>query len=129
MWMIEIGEYSDYKVFGPFSTEENAKLFLSKIKHPYNVTIGKWELDPDIEMIKENHNLKIYRISMLYDGYVDCIFENTIEDYIPLKVYNGEETRYVTGDVWAKNEQHAIKIANEFRAQAIANGILVRVNV
>lgn len=120
VWVIEDGEYSDYHVVGVFSSRENAELVLGQLK---SGEIAEWELDPAVKAL--NAGLSRYYVQMLRDGTVceskpeefcadEWEFLNTSDGYPPtagLRVW-----------VFAKDEKHAVKIANEKRIQAIANG-------
>jgi len=135
VWVIEQGSYSDYGVVGVFSSEKNAQRVCDLINASENcwdkATIAKWPLDPCIEEL--NQGLSLWQINMPYDGNVtSCVRRTDIDGYnIKTDLWVHERTKapawegrpiqdQICGIVWAKDEQHAIKIANEFRAQAIA---------
>lgn len=119
VWVIEDGSYSDYHVVGVFSSKENAEKALA-----INGIIGEiseWPLDPGIGEL--NQGLSPWHVVMNYDGEVTSA-KKYIEE-LPLeepRVYRQHNGSRVIGDVWAEDERHAIKIVNEFRTQAIANG-------
>jgi hypothetical protein len=126
VWAIEEGEYSDYHVVGVFSTRENAELILSKYNaSPYHhAEISEWDLDPAIEQL--NAGLSRFYVQILRDGTVREVREDFgIEEW---ETINLDDSRAQDGCkgyriyVFAKDEQHAIKIANEKRLQYIANG-------
>jgi hypothetical protein len=120
VWAIEDGEYSDYHVVGVFSSRENAELVLG---HLDSGDIAEWDLDPGIDSL--NAGLSRYYVHMLRDGTVResraCKFE--IEEYEHLNPDPRHQPTFgLRISVFAKDEAHAIKIANEKRTQAIAEG-------
>lgn len=133
VWVIEKGEYSDYRVVGVFSTLEHAQQVLNEInKHPddyYEATIAEWVLDPAVEEI--NAGRKMYRITMDTEGNTEeieetCLSCSTIENHLHLwkrsdiPVYKGKNIKdAIIGCVWAKSQEHAIKITNEFRIKTL----------
>lgn len=131
VWIIEVGSYSNYRVVGIYSTEENAKLVADKLNSNPDkwdeFTIGKRTLDPLVYEI--NEGLNKYDVYMDRDGYTRKIDKSDIESYdISTELHTVEDNRFyrvgIRGAVFAKDEAHAIKIANEFRAQMIATGKL-----
>ena len=135
IWVIEDGDYSDYKVVGVYSTRENAETALAAmaVTRTYNPpTIEEWKMDPGIEEMYAG--LSRISVSMKRDGstievqHVTAI-EESFEDFPGGPYEPGRYAKdYVPGEkrirytVWARDEQHAVKIANEYRAQAIAAG-------
>jgi hypothetical protein len=52
VWVIEQGEYSDYRVVGVYSTKENAEMVCAKINahRGYDeASIAEWEMDAGVE--------------------------------------------------------------------------------
>jgi hypothetical protein len=137
IWVIEQGCYSDYGVVGVFSTEENAQRVATLINSEADVydkaEVACWDLDPGIKEM--NAGKKLYRVGMDYDGTVSrCEVDNSpysSGEKTGMGVWKKTEAPFwrgrpiadaVTGRVWAKSDKQAIKIANEYRAQAIADG-------
>ena len=133
IWVIEQGDYSDYRVCGVFSTLANPKKMQEKINagDSYDkATIAKWTLDPGIEEL--NAGRRMFSVRMNYDGNVEHVEDGSSYEYAQgahLRVWKRTKAPAwrnqpigdaVTGTVWATDEKHAIKIVNEFRAQAIA---------
>lgn len=133
IYVIEQGEYSDYHVVGVFSTRENAERILTIINgsenHYYKAEIAEWELDPTIKEL--NAGLNPYRVVMDYFGKTERCEEIEHPMYDDqLRVWGRTKAAFweheinvsdaVAGTVWAADEKHAIKIANEYRAQQIA---------
>lgn len=127
LFIVTSGEYSDYSIIACFSTEKKAKDFMK-----YFSGLSKWnsprvevyELDPPvIEQVEKGYT--VYCIVMLRDGGIE-----SIKDEGPDDLYRG--SHYY---VWfrhdsppdamvikacAKTRKQAIKIANDLRAQSIA---------
>lgn len=116
VWALEEGNYSDYHVIGVFSSEQNADRMQSII----GGDVAEWDLDP--EMDKINAGLRPYWVRMDRAGNVEeAQTKQSIELY-----HGGQGSILPDGrflcDMWASDKDHAIKIANEKRAHAIASG-------
>jgi len=132
IYKLEDGEYSDYRVIGIFTTKENAK----KVQKIVGGEIVEDKTDPDIYQI--NKGLFRYRVAMLRDGTTKSIELNDLQREVgsPEKISIIRRSKYwppgmpddilmpadiLNAIIWAKDEQHAIKIVNEKRIQLIAN--------
>jgi hypothetical protein len=143
VWAIEQGQYSDYNVCGVFSSKANADKVCARINREdggsYDeANVVRWPLDPCIDEM--NSGLKCYNIEMRYNGDTKRLREQCLpHTYEGMKAaltvwkrtkapaYQGNAVSdHVTGTVWAKDGKHAIKITNEYRAQAIAQGRMKR---
>lgn len=130
IYVIEKGCYSDYRVEGVFSTRANAERVLALINHDADseqATIAEWHLDPGLKELKAG--LSPFHINMDINGNTEQCYKS--DGHKAHGLYVWERTKApawlgksiadaVSGTVWAKDEKHAIKIANEYRAQAIA---------
>ncbi len=130
IWVIEQGEYSDYRVVGVYSTRENAEAAQAwlKVGHEdegytyYTPEIVEWELDPGLDEI--NSGRKPWFCRMCYDGSVyDCQPTERSFDTEPPQLIEPSFNRaeFLVATVWATDREHAIKIVNEIRVQMIAN--------
>ncbi len=133
VWVIEEGSYSDYSVVGVFSSKENAELVLESLDS-CDAAISEWELDPSVDNLRVG--LSLFRVLMLRDGTTELCEKKNLTGYdvgqknIPhiwerTKAfhYKGKNIPDVLDTtVWAKDEKHAIKIANEQRTRMIAEG-------
>ena len=132
IWVIEQGSYFDYRVCGVYSTRENAQRMCEQInKGSYvEATVREWPLDPGIEHLNAGRNL--YLVCMRRDGTVErCEREDIWGDFelanwvylwerSKLPAFRGKNVEDVLhGYFWAEDETHAIKSANELRAQWI----------
>lgn len=136
VWVIEQGEYSDYRVVGVFSSRENAEAvaaLLGKEEYGDKPTVAEWPLDPVVNELHQG--LKPYRVVMAADGTAEkCEPKNEVSAYdiksgvtiwerSTAPAYRGKGVQdCIHGIVWAKDEQHAVKVMNEKRAQMIASG-------
>lgn len=123
VYVVTTGSYSDYGIRGMFSTKEKAQAFIEATHHGDVNDIEKYRLDANSEDIQRG--LSPWRVLMAKDGTVRraglasydfdsgcewwCSFPRSPESVVELSC-----------TCWAKDEQHAIKIANEKRAQIIA---------
>jgi hypothetical protein len=133
IWVIEEGSYSNYRVVGVFSSRKNAEVVAKALKSGYdNPTIACWALDPIIEELSKG--LRQHLVLMLRDGTVERIGATELTSYeisgsasiwrrSSAPAYKGKGVPdCLQATVWAKDEKHAVKIANEIRGRMIANG-------
>ena len=132
VWIIEVGSYSNYRIVGIYSTKENAQLVADRINNDCTdyekATVKERMIDPLVHEVNEGWNR--YRIRMNRDGDVEMIEEDEMSPYTDYEtsalcinesiIYRGK----ISGGIFARDAQHAIKIANEFRAQMVAEGKL-----
>jgi len=73
VWVVEQGEYSDYRVVGVFTTEARAKAVADMVNGPeraYDASVSEWPLDPGSEDLEMGRSM--YLVRMLRDGTIDC---------------------------------------------------------
>jgi hypothetical protein len=120
IYLVTNGSYSDYCVLGVYSTKEKAEH--AKRLFAADNGIDEYGLDaiPD-----SPPGMLAYQVSMLVSGDVKYVWQDTVE---------GFESRWyvapqwgadviVVFHVWARDIEHAVKIANEWRAQIVALGL------
>ena len=111
-WIIEQGSYSDYRVVGIFSTLENAERMLAWLPVQEGTRdapeITERELDPGVAEI--NEGLIHYGVSMRVDSG-EVVRMIRFDGY--LESHDLSWTDPVFYSVWARDEQHATKIAAE----------------
>lgn len=124
VWVVEYGEYSGRSVSGVYSSEESARLAAGS-----EGDVTEFELDAgmqeyrsglrcfSVEMDKDGNTRKVETCGFLTGG---SSFGMRLASLPPI----GQPYIYdhVSALVWAKDEQHAVKITNEQRAQIIASG-------
>jgi hypothetical protein len=117
--MVTTGSYSDYSVRGVFTTRDGAEMLAAKYP-PHYAEIEEITLDeyPDYPA-----GMLRYRVYFDIDGNswaTHC--EPDIGDDSNSKCYPGASGKTMATYCWARDEDHAVKIANERRAQVIASG-------
>ena len=138
VWVIEKGNYSDYRVVGVYSPEAGARLVCDRINGEASyapATVAEWPLNPGVEAI--NKGLSPFVVWMLRDGTTEQVwmdtddFEYTLNDKPTIwrrstaPINKGKAIvppDCLTARVFAKDDKHAIKIVNEYRTQMIAKG-------
>lgn len=120
VYLVTDGDYSDYHVLGVFSSREKA----DHAKRLYAAcnNVEEYELDAVPE---SPPGLLAYVVLMEISGDVKDLWQESVA---------GFKSRWHPGDLYgsapvawfrirARDEQHAVKIANEWRAQIIAMGL------
>lgn len=134
IWVLEQGEYSDYRVRGVFSSKANAERVRDSVKtSEYDeITLAEWTLDPIVAELDKGYTL--WRVLMLRDGAVEECDQRqpasyNFEGHVWLwprstaPAYAGRGIPdALDATVWAKDAKHAVKIANEKRTQMVASG-------
>ena len=115
LYMVTDGRYSDYRVLGIFSTQEKADRAVQLYASEND--IEEIELD---EMPEAPKGMLYYLVRMDAQGE-SFVYRISVEharafDWQPCS------TTMVSFYVWASDETHAVKIANEKRAMLMATG-------
>lgn len=115
VFVVTQGQYSDYHIEGVFSTEAKAENYISATGLTYCVKIKMWKVDADTEMT--DRGLSYYWVEMNRTGDTKSIEKCSAgrPDWI-------WESGVYEMHMWAEDEEHAIKIANERRARIVALG-------
>jgi hypothetical protein len=121
VFLVTRGDYSDYRVCAVFSDEKLAQKYIDSFNLTYDeFKIEDYELDIYQNELRENY--KPFFLRMTKEG-------NCTEIRIQKESYSFEDGKIDIGfdkdknmyiSIFAKDEKHAIKIANEKRAQLIA---------
>lgn len=125
IYLVSEGEYSDYHYVAAFSTKEKAKKFQT-LFGPYGVNeeIEVMEIDRFEKQLTSNKQR--WNVRMKKDGNVesclvtlDCF--DKLQRSLGWKVWICSDGReWIDVFCWARNERHAIKIANDLRCKLIA---------
>ena len=68
-YIVTRGDYSDYRIMGVFSTEENARTFISDVLKDEDADIEHWEVDENnvfVQLIRNGYNQ--YHVKMQKTG-------------------------------------------------------------
>lgn len=116
VYIVTAGEYSDYHIEAVFDSKEKAEDFL--LKNHCN-HIEEFDLNP--ETSGERPEYTNFQITMDKDGNTTWITYNTTDHFKT----DGSEDFTTKNElccyVKAKDEKHAVKIANERRVQRKSN--------
>lgn len=127
VFLVSTGSYSDYRIVGVFSSEEKAKAIAGILKE---AEVEEKTLDPFVAEL--NEGLSVYSVRMSPNGDVETVerhdrdaeytFDYRLkgtEEPLELLTWKDRPPVYLKL-VFARDEQHAVKIVNELRVQAIA---------
>ncbi len=110
IWTIESGgQYDENTIEGIFSTRENAEKVFG-LMNSGECRVVEQILDPGVNELEDG--LRNYYVSMDSAGDITIIkhIKSSLECYLKT-----DSAGRIKGHIWAKNDIHAIKIANEFR--------------
>jgi hypothetical protein len=132
VFILTRGCYSDYRIVGVFSSEEKLNEYVKAFDcHSSSYGTGfnemeKFTLDPHIEDLRAG-KLFPFTVGMYEDG--ELLSMEEFPSYFREGKFNyyaasshGPKKSYIFRDCLAIDSTHAIKITNELRAMAIANG-------
>ena len=119
IYLVSDGEYSDYSILGLYSTKEKAE----EARALYAAErIEEWEVD----VLPPHPPGELRWIVHVHDsGDVVSVEPQTAEDkYVAFesfrKYWEPKDARILT--LWARDKEHAIKIASEKRREMIVSG-------
>ena len=122
VYIVTTGTYSEYGIDSVFDTEEEAEDHRNTFPSSYKATIAEYFLNK-----KNQIKRKSFKVSIFDNGFIaprvetnqlplkEC-WEGFTEEHIPNQ---GWEKKFIV-NVCADDEQHAVKIAAEKRAFALA---------
>jgi len=121
VYIVTRGEYSDYRILAAYSTRELADAVVEWLG-PSNAEVEEYDLDKNAEPLA--HGYAAFRVTMDWSGNSEPV-ERVHYRWEALSgevsVWSGRSGKGgVYGVVFARDEQHAVKIVNEKRAQMIA---------
>lgn len=125
VYVVGAGEYSDWHVVGVCTSLEKGEL----LKQLHAGTIQEFEVD---KIPEYPPGMRYWCVSMKKDGTAECVCKNIEEEKRNGKWGEGwhkgwspvrySRAKWINFYCWAKDEKHAIKIANERRAVLIERG-------
>ena len=134
IYVVTQGEYSDYHIVGVYSRKEDAEAYCgAHLENGYDTPqVEEYELDAHAALLRRG--FRHYLVDMHADGNEATAEQRPVPDseyedgsnaafhvvgYLPLTVG-------FWSHLWARTPEHAIKVVNERRTRAIANGDLDR---
>lgn len=120
IYLVTRGDYSDYEVTAVFTEKKLAEKYINSFKKSNydEFRIEVYILNPHEEQLKKDY--KPYFVRMAKDGKVKDIYIQESHynlDNLNIK-FDINNNMYIS--IFAKDEKHAVKIANEKRGQLIA---------
>jgi hypothetical protein len=121
VWVVVLGQYSDQSVEGVFSSKKKAELFSRR----FDGFVKKIELDALPDELRRG--LRPFEVLMLQDGTTERI-SSVGHLFVPhgfviskngFRSAGSEDVLILSCLVWARDKKHAVKIANEKRAQLL----------
>jgi hypothetical protein len=121
VWVIDCAHMDPVRVVGVFSSRANAEAVLAELDLS-DASISKWPMDPGVGEV--NAGRSTFWVTMLADGQGTARHKHYgVPGNLAIsKPLSKKYPQQVFGAVWATDEAHALKIANEFRVRAIAEG-------
>jgi hypothetical protein len=119
MYIVTQGSYSDYHICAVFDTRERAEQFVALYGPDSDLDIEEYPLNPEVPTLPAGYT--IWRVTMEWDGTTRSVCHadpGDVLDDIDIIPYIDQMRTTVA----ARTRQHAVKIANERRTQAIAAG-------
>lgn len=120
MYLCSQGDYSDYSIYGVFDDAGLANAFAKT----FDCEVEEWALNPYEQEVRNGY--KPFLIYMSRDGKSNCHECNDAYPFDEPDLWKRISFAR-KGDLYlhclAKNEKHAVKIANEQRTKVIALGM------
>jgi hypothetical protein len=133
IYAVNRGSYSDYSVRALFSTKEKAEAYMEEFPDGEYNALEEYTLDPDSVSLKAK-GYQLWHVLMLRDGSVERVnaqdwyfVHEAPRHWIWRRTHAAAYAAKGIPDalnstVLARDEKHAVKIANEKRVQMIADG-------
>jgi len=133
VWLVAEGQYSDYSILGVFSTREKAQEYcevmagVASWRSPYiddySTDDGSMEVDALVGITEvRKSGKKPYRVFMRKNGVAE-VKQPWRGEQVAVSswyIYSGNAGLTMCATIWANDEDHAVKIANEYRSAVIA---------
>ena len=116
IFLITSGSYSDYQFHAAFTDEGNAEKYVKSFGLSNNFAIERCKLNPHTKEVNENY--KPYDLVMTKEG--ECVGIENADEHSNFDMWFSYDKKRLVLCLFAKDETHAIKIANEKRAQILA---------
>lgn len=128
VYIVTRGDYSSYRILGVFSDKKLADETASKLKARVEV----WDLNPNEANLRKGYTFYMVRIGKTTSDVIEVfkyeeIGEEVTDSIRPSSVRN---SKHLICKVWAKDEQHAAKIAMEMRTRyLLSHGLIGQDNL
>lgn len=115
VYVVTSGEYSDYRIVGVFDNENLANL-AKELEHDSN-EVEIYSLNPNAD--EYNQGLQIRSVTIRKDGDVVVVKLREWGDNFT-RGHEHKDEYVLTTCMWSKDDEHAIKTANERRGHLLA---------
>lgn len=120
IYVVTAGVYSDYSIYGVYDDQEVAQKISDAISADWaEARVEEYELNEYADKVKQG--LSMYAVQMDVDGNALSIEKLAYTDETFVNEARREGATVLFARVYAKSEEHAIKIVNERRLQLIAS--------
>lgn len=123
VYAIAVGDYSDYHIEGIFSTRELAEECMEACGMAW-ADIEEYDLDEPADKVRRG--MKPFSVEILRDGSIHRIrkVDFLLRSAHPYLYQNNQlQSVILLVHLWARDEIHATKIANEKRTSMIASNL------
>ena len=124
IFVVTQGCYSDYKIVAVCSNKKFAQKVVDEVSSKYDkVEIEEFDLDPAQDQL--NQGFSVYQVRIKRDGTVlNAEKNNSVYVFGDTQgfvdwYWQGQQIEQLVIYCWARDQEHAIKIANERRIQVI----------
>lgn len=125
VFVVTSGDYSDYGIDAIFSTRDLAQAFIDAFKANkwHEMDIEEWDLDPNKIHFKQNRKPYFLRINKKGDVKDLEVADSAYgfkQDIPDAEISYTANNEWMNINCFANDENHAVKIAGEKRAQILA---------
>jgi len=124
VYIVTVGEYSDYHICGVFSTEEAANAYArlhSTSRYSDQYEVEEWELDASDDVNLIAHGRRPWQVAFFKPDRPWVTTKDTVTE--PYEEQAASGAPYWVIGVEAEDEASAIKIAAEKRAHLMAENV------
>jgi hypothetical protein len=127
IYVVTEGDYSDFHIVGVFDDKARAETLVSLIE---DSSVEEWPLNPPFEFDARAHaGMTLWRVACYLETWVRPSFvEWNASQVNPLENTAGawtpdppDQSEYGHIFVWARDKKHALKIAQDKRAEFLAD--------
>ena len=123
VWIVELGENTNYRIIGIYSSKEKAQLVFDRFEnfhkdHEIDVVlrIGKRSINPYIEPIQ--YGLSLYYVVLGKEGELVCCEEKDFSQFYADKKLKFDKVAQVFRmSLWAVTNEHAVETVEKLRRE------------